>query len=95
MFDKAKQLYQLQKQARELKDKLAGIHVESEADGVTIVLSANLEVVRVSVTPDAAAAGHASLEKAIEKALSKGLTKTQEVAQNDMKDIIGMLGLGK
>jgi DNA-binding protein YbaB len=49
MFDKMKQLMELQKKAKEMQKMLEGIRVEKSEKGVTIALNGAFQVERVSV----------------------------------------------
>lgn len=92
MFGQMKDMYKLQKQAKEIKKKLKNIHIEAEDGGVTVTVTAEQEVVSVKIS-DEAMQDKGKLEKALLNALQKGLKKAQEIAAVNMKDIMGQMGL--
>jgi len=87
-----KDLYKLQKQAKEIKKKLKNIHIEAEEEGVKITVNAEQEVISVEIS-DEAMQDKTKLEMNLLKCLQKGLKKAQEVAAVNMKDIMGQMGL--
>lgn len=92
MFKQAKDLYKLQKQAKEIKQKLKNIHIEAEENGVVVTITGEQEVVSIKIS-DEAMQDKSTLEKTLLAALQKGLKKSQEVAATNMKDIMGQMGL--
>src|SRR3989338_6422261 len=99
LFSKAKDLYSLQKQAKAVKKELKNIHIESEVDGVTVLVNAEQEVISVSVSEQkwnefkTAEFGKKSFEDAVLKALNKAMKKVQEIAGTKMKGIWNQLGV--
>jgi len=92
MFEKAKDMYQLQKQAREIKKKLASTHIEAEGDGVTVTINGEQEVISVVISDEAlqkATEKKRSLEEALEKAFNKAVKKSQQIGAEMMKDVMG------
>lgn len=94
LFGQAKDLYKLQKQAKEIKKKLKNLHIEAEADGVIVVISAEQEVIEVRI-PEAmmTADNHKKLQEKLKDAFNKGVKKSQEVASHEMRDLMGGLGM--
>lgn len=101
LFQKARNMYSLQKQAKSLKKELKNIHIEAENEGITAVVSAEQEVLSLSISDsawnDAKAAefGKKKLENTLLKTLNKGLKKAQEIAGSKMKGIWGEMGVGQ
>jgi len=95
MFDQAKDLYKLQKQAKQIKDELANIHIESTEGGVKVTI--NGEQIVISTTIDQAQYENntAQLEKDLVIAMNKAIKKSQTIAADKMKDIMGGMGFGK
>lgn len=93
MFDKFKDMYKLQKQAKSIKKELSNLHIEAEVDGVIVTISGEQEVVSV-VIGDQAPQDKQKLGEAICKALNKAIKKSQEVAAQRMKGVMGEMGLG-
>ena len=92
MFDKAKDLYKLQKQAREIKKQLKKTHIEAEHEGVTVIINGEQEVQQVLIS-DVAIADKKALQKNLEKCFNKAIKKSQQVGAEMMKDVMGDMGL--
>ena len=94
MFEKAKDLYKLQKQARQIKKELKNTHIEAEQEGVTVTINGEQEVISVKIT-DEAMANKKALEENLTKALNKAIKKSQQIGAELMKDVMGDLpGMG-
>ncbi|MBP7819625.1 YbaB/EbfC family nucleoid-associated protein [Candidatus Gracilibacteria bacterium] len=93
-LDKAKQLYDMQKQAKAIKEKLAKTHIEAELNGIKITISGEQKVIKVEIMDESLLSDKAKLEKSLLEAFNKAVEKAQEVAAANMKDIMGSLGLG-
>jgi DNA-binding protein YbaB len=93
MFDKVKDLYKLQKQAKEIKKKLKNIHIEAESNGVFVTMNGEQEVISVKLPENGT--DLKTLEENLLKAFNKGVKKSQEIAATNMRDVMGDLGLGK
>lgn len=95
MFGQAKDLYKLQKQAKQIKKKLKNLQIEAEVSGIKITVSAEQEVLDVEISEEMMAPEKkADLQKALKEAINKAVKKSQEVAAEHMKDMMGSLGLG-
>ncbi|MDF2379748.1 MAG: YbaB/EbfC family nucleoid-associated protein [Candidatus Gracilibacteria bacterium] len=94
MFDQAKELYELQKQAKKIKDELGNIHIESTEGGVKVTI--NGEQVAISCEIDFAyyEGKQEQIGKDIVIAMNKAVKKSQGIAAEKMKDIMGGMGLG-
>ncbi|MEI7511614.1 MAG: YbaB/EbfC family nucleoid-associated protein [Candidatus Peregrinibacteria bacterium] len=93
MFDKVKDLYNLQKQAKQVKKELAAIHIEAEVDGVVAVVSAEQEIISITIPDELLAVEKKTrLTKAIIEATKKATKKAQEIAAEKMKGIMGGMG---
>ncbi len=92
MFDKAKDLYKLQKQAKEIKKQLKNTHIEAEQNGVTIVINGEQQVIKVEVSEEAAK-DHKKLGKSLEECFNKAIKKSQQIGAELMKDVMGGLNL--
>lgn len=87
LMDNLKQLGDLKKmrdQAMEVQKKLAGIKITVEHKGVTVVMTADQKVISIS--------GDQNLEKVTE-AVNEALKQSQKVAAEEMKDLMGGMGL--
>lgn len=86
-MDNIKQLGDLKKmrdQAMEVQKKLAGIKITVEHRGVTVVLTADQKVVSIS--------GDQDFDK-ITEAINEALKQSQKVAAEEMKGLMGGMGL--
>ncbi len=92
MFDQAKNLYQLQKQAKEIKKELQNIHIEAEVEGVIVIINGEQEVVSVTISEDAQQ-NPGKLQENLVKAFNKAIKKSQQIAAEKMKGVMGGLGL--
>ena len=93
MFQKMKDLYNMQKQAKAIKKELASIHIEAEVDGVVAVVSAEQEVISLEIPDDLVALEKKQrLQKAILDSIKKAMKKAQEIAAEKMKGVMGEMG---
>ncbi len=95
MFDQAKDLYKLQRQAKQIKDELSSIHIESTEGGVKVVINGEQTVISVSIDAAFYQGDTAKMEKDLVIAMNKAVKKSQEIAAEKMKGIMGGMGLGK
>lgn len=87
IMDNIKQLGDLKKlrdQAMEMQKKLAEIKITVEHRGVTVVMTADQKVVSIS--------GDQDFEK-IKEAVNEALKQSQKVAAEEMKPLMGGMGL--
>lgn len=87
MMDNLKQLGDLKKmrdQAMELQKKLGDIKITVEHQGVTVVMTADQKVVSIN--------GEPNLEK-VTHAVNEALKQAQKVAAEEMKPMMGGMGL--
>ncbi len=92
MFDKIKDLYSLQKQAKQIKKELKNIHIEAEVDGIIVIIDGEQEVVKITI-PEEMGGNAKKLEDSLLKAFNKALKKSQQIAAEKMKDVMGPMGL--
>ena len=88
MFDKAKDMYNVQKKAKKIKKELKNTHIEAEVDDVIIVIDGEQSVISVSLPGD-----NKKLENTLVKCLNKGIKKSQQVAAEEMKDLMGNMNI--
>ncbi len=96
MFDKAKQLYQLQKKAREVQSQLKNTEVEARSsDGlISVIFSADQKIKSVSIEPVLFDASRKKeLEEKLTKVISEGLSRVQAVAAEKTKGLMGEMGI--
>lgn len=90
-MDQAKDLYKLQKQAKEIKKQLKNIHIEAEADGVVVVCDGEQNFMEAKV-PEALSGDMNRVSKAFVEAANKAIKKSQLIAADKMKDVMGNMG---
>jgi nucleoid-associated protein EbfC len=90
MFQKIKDMYSLQKQAKQIKKELKNTHIEAEVDGVTAIIDGEQEIVSITF-PEGEGLNLKHLGEATVKALNKAIKKSQQIAAEKMKPIMGDL----
>lgn len=91
VFDQAKDLYKLQKQAKEIKKQLKNIHIEAESDGVVVICDGEQNFIETKI-PEALAGETKRISKAVTEATNKAIKKSQAIAAEKMKDVMGGMG---
>ncbi len=89
-FSKLKDMYRLQKQAKDVRKKLKNIHVEAEASGVKVIVSADMEVVSVTIADEVP---RDRIPGLLTDALNRALKKAQVVSAEKMQGVMGELGM--
>lgn len=84
MFDQARKLMELKRQADQLKKELAEEKLEIERDGVRVAISADMHIYGLSY-PDST-----DVKKIVE-ALNKAIEEAQKVAAKKMQGQLGSL----
>ncbi len=92
MFDKMKQLMEMQKQMQQMKRELDNtfFDVTSSDNTVKITMNGSQEVRDVVLQRAPGECDKAKLEAAIKDAYNRGIKKSQSVAAEKMKGITGM-----
>jgi len=100
-MNKLKDLYQLQKQAKQIREKLQNTHIEAEIEGVKVVVDGQQEIVKVQISDSACEEAHKDnfknkkkLEENLVKALNKAVKRSQQIGAEEMKGVMGDMGLG-
>lgn len=94
LFGQAKDLYKLQKKAKQIKEELKNLHIEAEVEGVKVVINAEQEVQEVSLTEDVLKPENKEkIEELLKTVFNKAVKKSQEVAAERMRDMMGDLGM--
>jgi DNA-binding protein YbaB len=86
-------MYQLQKQAKEIKKKLQNTHIEAEVEGVTVTVDGQQEIISVNIS-DEAYENKKKVESNMVKALNKAIKRSQQYGADQMKDVMGDMGMG-
>ncbi len=88
-------MYKLQKEAKKIKKELGKIHVFAESDGVKITVNCEQEVLSVEFVDETVLSNPKKTEKAILDATNRAMKKSQQVAAEKMKAVMGgMPGMG-
>lgn len=88
LMGKAKDLYKLQKQAKEVKKVLKNIHIEAESDGVNVKCDGEQNFIEVKI--DESLSGNLKkIEKAFVNASNKAIKKSQLIGAEKMQSVMG------
>ena len=91
MFDKMKQLMDMQKKMQEMKRELDSTNFEiSSSDGmVRITMNGSQEVKEISIQGDTQKTEKSVLEAAVKDAYNRAIKRSHDIAAAKMKDITG------
>jgi len=91
MFDKMKQLMEMQKKMQEMKRQLEEAEFEvSSADGtVKITMSGAQDIKAVRIQGEINSAEKNNLEQALKDAYNKAVKQSQKIASEKMKNVVG------
>lgn len=93
MFDQAKLMMKIKKAQKELANEI--IEVEAGDGAVIVRISAEQKIKKVTINPDLIDLDDIEeLEKWVETAVKEAISKSQEIAAEKMKPLMGGLGLG-
>lgn len=92
-MNKFKDLYQLQKQAKQIKEKLQNTHIEADVEGIKTVVDGQQEIIRIEISDDAMT-NKKKLQDNLVKALNKAIKRSQQIGAEEMKGVMGDMGLG-
>lgn len=96
MFDKAKQMYELQKKAREIQKELKNTEVEAKAANglVTVVFNGEQHIQSIDIDQSLLKSENKNdLEKALQQAVAEAISRVQAIAAEKMKAIAGDLNI--
>lgn len=96
MLDKMKQLYQLQKQAREIQKELKDTEIEARSsDGsVSVVFNGEIHIVDVKIAESLLEPGKKrDLEQTLIKVVGEAVSRAQGLAAEKTKDVMKSMGL--
>ena len=91
MLGKFKDLYKVQKQAKQIKKELKNIHIEAESEGILVTINGEQEVVSIKL-PEVIHDPKKLAENLV-KAFNKALKKSQQISADRMKGVMGDMGL--
>lgn len=89
-FSQAKDLFKMQREAKKIKKELKKIHVEAESNGVIVTVTAEQEVVSITIPEHLS---HREIELAVTDATNRAMKKAQVVAAEKMQSVMGAMGL--
>lgn len=90
-FSDLKNSFKFQRKAKKVQSELKNIHVEAEASGVHVVVSAGMEIISIFVAPEVTRERIGDLLK---DALNRAMKKAQIVSAERMQGVMGDLGIG-
>ncbi|MFA7253440.1 MAG: YbaB/EbfC family nucleoid-associated protein [Patescibacteria group bacterium] len=93
---KMKDLYALQKKARQIQKELKNVEVEASSnDGwVTVVFNGEQHLTEINLAEEALRPENKrELEKDLKNSISQAISRAQAVAAEKMKDIAGGMGI--
>lgn len=91
MFNQAKMLMKIKKAQKELANEL--IEVEAGDGAVVVRISGEQKIKKITIDPESVDLEDINeLERWIETAVKEAITKSQEVAAEKMKPLMGGLG---
>lgn len=90
-FSQMRDMYKLQKQAKQVRNQLKNIHVEAEASGVKVTISAEQEVISITIAPDVP---RERIPELMKDAFNRAGKKAQIVSAEKMQGIMGQMGMG-
>lgn len=96
MFDKAKELYQLQKKAKEIQKDLKNTEIESKStdESVVVVITADQKIKELKIAEEMFdISKKKDLEEKLIKVVSEGLSRAQAVAAEKTKTLMGDMGI--
>lgn len=96
MLDKMKQLYQLQKQARDMQKELRDTEIEAQSVSglVTIVMNGELKVERITIDESLLAPEKKrELEQSLMDTMREALTKAQAIAAEKSKEMMKAMNI--
>lgn len=95
IFGQMKDMYKMQKKAKQMQKEMKNIEVEAEEGGVLVVVTAAQDLVEVNISDELFASGDKkSIEKNIKIAFDRANKKAQKIAAEKIRPIMGEMGLG-
>jgi DNA-binding protein YbaB len=86
----ARDMFKLQRQAKKVKKELKKIHVEAEAQGVTVVVTGEQKVHSIEIADDVP---RERIGELVMDALNRAMSKAQVVSAEKMQGVMGQMGL--
>ncbi len=89
-FSKMRDMYRIQRDAKKIRKDLAKIHIEAESNGLKVVVTAEQEIVSVSI-PEGMS--RELIESSMKDATNRAMKKAQLVAAERMQGVMKQLGM--
>lgn len=89
-FSQAKDMFKLQRDAKRIRKELKNIHVEAEAEGVKVIVTAEQEIVEITIAPEVA---RERIPALLKDALNRAMKKAQIISAERMQGLMGEMGL--
>ena len=91
-----KKIMELRKQAKDIQAKLKKIHIEAQDSKnlVNVKMDAEQNVLSTEILVELSTVSKTDLEAAFVEAFNKAIKKSQEIAAENMKGILGDLSAG-
>ncbi len=89
-FSDIRNSFKLQQQAKKIRKELKSIHVEAEAQGVKVIVSAEMEVVEVIIDPTVTLDRVPGLLK---DAMNRAIKKAQLISSERMQGMMDQMGI--
>lgn len=96
MFEKAKQIYDLQKKAKAIQKDLRDTEIEASSnDGfITVVFNGEQHLVEISISEDSLKSENKkTLENDLKNAISQAIARSQALAAEKTKEMMGDMNL--
>ncbi len=90
-FSELRNSFKFQRQAGKVQKELKNIHVEAEASGVKVVISASMEIISITIAPEV---DRERIPALVTDAMNRAMKKAQIVSAEKMQGVMGELGLG-
>lgn len=83
--------FTFQRQAKKVQNELKHIHVEAEAQGLKVTVSAAMEIISIEIAPEVP---REKIPALTIDAMNRAMKKAQVVSAERMQGIMGEMGLG-
>ena len=89
-FKQAKDMFRMQREAKRVRKELRNIHVEAEASGVKVIVSADQEIVGIEIDE---IVPREKIPELLTDALNRAFKKVQVISAEKMQGVMGEMGL--
>ena len=89
-FSDLRKTFRFQREAKRVRKELSKIHVEAEASGVLVIVSAEQEIVNITI---ADSVPRENIPELLKDAMNRAMKKAQIVASEKMQGIMGDMGM--